>query len=1117
MKNIAKYILILVLALVLGWSSSGMSADAANVQTGTLGTNKGVQWSYDEDTRTLTLTGKDSGLDTWDYSDSHIYKICSDVEKIILRDFEPSGSIRGLFKNLTKLQTIDTTGFNTQNVTIMSDMFYGCESLTALDVSGFDTSKVTEMYRMFSGCVSLTALDVSGFDTSKVTNMSNMFNGCESLTALDVRGFNTDNVTNMAEMFCACRSLQSLDVSGFNTVSVTSMRSMFERCESLTALDVSGFDTSNVNRMSYMFNCCRSVESLDVSGFNTSKVTSMYSMFMTCASLKSLDVSGFDTSNVNDMTQMFAYCYEVEKLDVSGFNTSKVTSMYAMFRGCTGIIELDVSHFDTSNVRKMSLMFAGCWFLKELDVSSFNTSKVTDMAAMFSGCNALTALDVSEFDTSNVTDMDSMFYGCNGLSSLDLRGFDTSNVTNMPNMFEACRQLTVLDVSRFNTANVTNMKKMFYSCRGLKSLDLSNFDTTKVTETKDMLADIDYLEMIRTPKAMASGQVLALPVTLRDLAGKEVTELKADICGVSLYKYFLEVNAPQNILQPNEKMQLVIKKNGQEQSVNLNDTCRWHSSAKDVVTVSETGEVQALKKGTATITCVIMDVSGSHEISNTVKLTVAVEMPDVITLNATEIKNWTIGRTGTFTPYVNGVKVDRVTMSWNSSNPAVATCVQGYLVGKSAGTTTISCTKEGGTVATCVVTVKPQDVITLNATEIKNWTIGRTGTFTPYVNGVKVDRTTMTWSSSNPAVATCVQGYLVGKSAGTTIINCTKANGTVATCKVTVKPQDVITLNATEIKNWTVGRTGTFTPYVNGEKVDRATMSWSSSNPAVATCIQGYLVGKGVGTTTISCTKENGTVATCKVTVKAQYEITLNATEIKNWTVGRMGTFTPYVNGEKVDRATMTWSSSNPAVATCVQGYLVGKSAGTTIISCTKMNGTVATCKVTVKDVITLNATQIKNWTVGRTGTFTPYVNGVKVDRVTMSWSSSNPEVATVVQGYLVGKSAGTTTVSCTKENGTVATCTVTVKDVVTLDKTQLTLSWGNARLEASVNGVKVNPVEMTWSSSNPEVAKITSPGLLTIGRTPGIAVISCTKEGGTVATCRVIVKDITGIWPTDV
>ena len=74
------------------------------------------------------------------------------------------------------ISEIDLTGFNTSNVTDMSDMFYNT-SVKALDLSSFDTSKVTDMSGMFACMYSIKDLDVSSFDTSNVTDMSCMFDG----------------------------------------------------------------------------------------------------------------------------------------------------------------------------------------------------------------------------------------------------------------------------------------------------------------------------------------------------------------------------------------------------------------------------------------------------------------------------------------------------------------------------------------------------------------------------------------------------------------------------------------------------------------------------------------------------------------------------------------------------------------------------------------------------------------------------------------------------------------------------------------------------------------------------------------------------------------------------
>ncbi len=350
MKKVTKHLTLFIMLLLVSLCIPAMEvaatesgvADAASetVRTGTLGANAGVQWSYDESTKTLTLTGEDSGLETALYTSGNIYRICSDVEKIILQDFKPVGSVRNLFKNLSALQTIEMNNVNTADVTDMSYMFYDCENLTALDVSGFDTAKVTDMRSMFDGCEKLTSLDVSGFDTSNVTNMYYMFFYCRNLTALDVSGFDTSNVTNMQLMFYHCDNLTALDVSGFDTSNVKHIRGMFMECSGLTDLDVSGFDTSNVTDIDYMFYGCSGLPSMNVSDFDTSNVTKMRAMFSGCSSLTSLDVSSFDTSNVTSMYAMFYGCTSLPSLDVSSFDTSNTTDVGSMFSGCKGLIAL---------------------------------------------------------------------------------------------------------------------------------------------------------------------------------------------------------------------------------------------------------------------------------------------------------------------------------------------------------------------------------------------------------------------------------------------------------------------------------------------------------------------------------------------------------------------------------------------------------------------------------------------------------------------------------------------------------------------------------------------------------------------------------------------------------
>ena len=139
------------------------------------------------------------------------------------------------------------------------------------------TNNDTDYYYLFSYS-NATEIDTSNFDTSNVTDMRNMFYNCKNLTSLDVSNFDTSKVTNMYYMFYSCESLTSLDVSNFDTSNVTTMDGMFIRCESLTTLDVSNFDTSKVTAINSMFSNCYKLISLDCSNWDISKVTGTYNL-----------------------------------------------------------------------------------------------------------------------------------------------------------------------------------------------------------------------------------------------------------------------------------------------------------------------------------------------------------------------------------------------------------------------------------------------------------------------------------------------------------------------------------------------------------------------------------------------------------------------------------------------------------------------------------------------------------------------------------------------------------------------------------------------------------------------------------------------------------------------
>ena len=278
--------------------------------------------------------------------------------------------------NIIKKVVFDAS-FANARPTSCCEWFNGCTDLTTIEgVEYLNTENVTDMSGMFWGCSALTTLDVSHFDTQNVTNMSYMFSDCSALTTLDVSNFNTQNVTNMYYMFSNCSALTTLDVSNFNTQNVTDMSGMFSDCSALTTLDVSNLNTQNVTDMSYMFFNCSAITTLDIANFDTKNVTDMSYMFYNCSALKTLDVSNFDTQNVTDMSWMF-------------YNNSALTTIYASDKFVTTACKEDRNMFTSCDNLVGAVTYNENKVGKEM--ANYTTGYFTDKAA--TGIDAPTVSD----------------------------------------------------------------------------------------------------------------------------------------------------------------------------------------------------------------------------------------------------------------------------------------------------------------------------------------------------------------------------------------------------------------------------------------------------------------------------------------------------------------------------------------------------------------------------------------------------------------------------------------------------------------------------------------------------------------------------------------------------
>lgn len=147
------------------------------------------------------------------------------------KNYHPT-STEQWFSYLTHLKNFEgLENLNTEEVTSMSEMFFGCASLTEIDLQNFNTAKVTDMSSMFAGCAGLTSLNLTKFNTENVKDMSAMFGACASLTTLDLQNFNTAKVEDMRVMFTACSNLTTINCT--NTWKEVASDDMFKACEKL--------------------------------------------------------------------------------------------------------------------------------------------------------------------------------------------------------------------------------------------------------------------------------------------------------------------------------------------------------------------------------------------------------------------------------------------------------------------------------------------------------------------------------------------------------------------------------------------------------------------------------------------------------------------------------------------------------------------------------------------------------------------------------------------------------------------------------------------------------------------------------------------------------------------
>ena len=372
----------------------------------------------------------------------------------------------------------------------------------------------------------------------------------------------------------------------------------------------------------------------------------------------------------------------------------------------------------------------------------------------------------------------------------------------------------------------------------------------------------------------------------------------------------------------------------------------------------------------------------------------------------------------------------------------------------------------------------------------------------------------VSWSSSNDAIASVADGVVTAKSAGSATITA-KISTFSATCTVTVTDPYVkvasVTLDKTSLE-LVEGDAAQLTATVAPDNATDKTVTWKSSDTKVATVsASGEVVAVAEGKATITAAAGDAS-ASCEVAVAkkviAVESISLNETALE-LTEGETATLTATVLPENATDKTVTWTSDTPAVATVADGVVTAVAEGTAKITAKAGDASVL-CSVTVKkkviavESVTLDPTSLE-LTVGGTAALTATVLPENATDKTVTWSCDNTAVATVADGVVTAVAEGTAKVTAHAGDAS-AVCTVTVKaDVVkvteiTISEADFSLAVGETKtLTATVKPENASDKTVTWTSDQPGIASVNSNGVVT-AVAAGNAKITVKANGGDVS-----------------
>ncbi len=477
-------------------------------------------------------------------------------------------------------------------------------------------------------------------------------------------------------------------------------------------------------------------------------------------------------------------------------------------------------------------------------------------------------------------------------------------------------------------------------------------------------------------------------------------------------------------------------------------TISYSSSNPAVATVSASGVIHIAGVGTTTITASQAGNASYFAATDIDQVLTVAKKSQSITFAAIAEKRVT---DADFSP--GATASSGLAITYTSSNTAVATIsAEGNIHIVGPGTTSITALQAGN--ATYNAAASVQQTLTVTKTP-------QTITFPPFgpyftgdvgvpVNATASSGLPVTYTSSNTAVATIVNGQIHIVGAGTTVITASQPGNAIYAAAQNVQRELSIgktpqTITFAAFADMYADETDFFG---DGHASSGLKVTYTSSNPAVAIIVTGNTAGGdlihlvGAGVTTITAMQPGDDIYAAAIPVSRTLTVLKHDQTL---------TFAPFADVEVTDpdffadghtdsNLPITYVSSNTTVATIVNGNMIHViGLGATTITASQPGNTYFNAATPISRSLKIVKAQqfVFLFSFGKIPYGTPDFEP-RVDKSTdlpVTYTSSNPAVATIVDGRIHLTGAGQTTIIATVAGDARYLPVVSEPRVLTVDK----------------------------------------------------------------------------------